>query len=134
MSAAQTPSAFTKVNLRDVEDSAVAFGLSEIQEARFCAGDLGAHATGLAHHVLRPGRRQAFGHRHVAAEEIYVVLSGHGRLRLDHEIIDVALRDAIRVAPTVARKFEAGPEGLELLVFGPSTPGDGEILSDFWTD
>jgi mannose-6-phosphate isomerase-like protein (cupin superfamily) len=134
MSGAEKPSAFTKVNLLDVKDSAVAFGVSEIQEARFCGDDLGAEATGCAHHILKPGKRQAFAHRHVAAEEIYVVLSGRGRLRLDQETIDVAARDAIRVAPTVARKFEAGADGLEILVFGPRTPGDGEILNDFWTD
>jgi hypothetical protein len=34
----------------------------------------------------------------------------------------------------VARAFEAGPDGLELLVFGPHHQGDGEILSeDPWT-
>jgi hypothetical protein len=41
--------------------------------------------------------------------------------------------DAIRVSPEVARAFEAGPEGLELLVFGPRRAGDTEILSgEFW--
>jgi hypothetical protein len=41
--------------------------------------------------------------------------------------------DAIRVAPHVARAFEAGPEGLELLVFGPHHEGDGEVMrDDFW--
>ena len=43
--------------------------------------------------------------------------------------------DAIRVAPTVARQFEAGDYGLELLAFGPRHDGDGELLKeDFWGD
>jgi mannose-6-phosphate isomerase-like protein (cupin superfamily) len=125
---------FTKVNLRDVKDSAVAFGLSEMQEARFCGRDLGAVSTGLAHHVLKPGKRQSFGHRHADAEEVYVVLAGSGRVKLDDEIIDVGPRDAVRVAPSVLRRFEAGPEGIEFLAFGPSHPGDGEIVPDFWAE
>ena len=37
--------------------------------------------------------------------------------------------DAIRISPPIARAFEAGPDGLELLVFGPRHAGDGEVLS-----
>jgi hypothetical protein len=41
--------------------------------------------------------------------------------------------DAIRVAPNVIRAFEAGPDGLELLAFGPRHEGDGEVLEeDVW--
>jgi mannose-6-phosphate isomerase-like protein (cupin superfamily) len=123
---------YTVKNLKEVEDSAVKFGIGEIQEARFAAEDVDAQDTGLAYHVLRPGKRQAFGHRHEAAEEIYVTLSGSGHLKLDDEVIEVGPMDAIRVAPKVARAFEAGPEGLEILAFGPRHKGDGEILQDFW--
>jgi hypothetical protein len=43
--------------------------------------------------------------------------------------------DAIRVAPPVARAFEADDEGLEILVFGPHRDGDAEIIEeDFWSD
>jgi hypothetical protein len=34
----------------------------------------------------------------------------------------------------VTRAFEAGPEGLELLVFGPHHAGDVEMVPDFWDD
>jgi mannose-6-phosphate isomerase-like protein (cupin superfamily) len=124
---------YTIKNLREVEDSAPKFGFSEVQEARFPREDLASETIGLALLVVRPGKRQAFAHRHSHAEEIYVVLSGSGRIKLDDEIHDVKLRDAIRVAPEVARAFEAGPDGLELLVFGPRHAGDGDILrDDFW--
>ncbi len=121
-------------NLREVEDLAVKHGFSETQEARFPREDLGAESTGLAYHVLRPGKRQAFGHRHREAEEVHVVLSGSGRVRLDDETVDIGPLDAIRVAPEVARAFEAGPDGLELLVFGPHHAGDSELIQDFWRD
>jgi len=125
---------YTRKNLREVDDSAAKFGISETQEARFAHGDLDAQDTGLSYHVVRAGRRQAFGHRHENAEEVYVVLSGGGYLKLDDEILQVGPMDAIRVAPEVTRAFEAGDDGLEVLAFGPRHAGDGELLPDFWTD
>jgi mannose-6-phosphate isomerase-like protein (cupin superfamily) len=125
---------YTVKNLRDVDDMAVKHGFSEHQEARFAREDLGAESTGIAYHVVKPGQRQAFAHRHEAAEEVHVVLSGSGRVRLDDDVVDVGPLDAIRVAPHVTRCFEAGPEGLELIVFGPHRADDAEIVPDFWTD
>jgi mannose-6-phosphate isomerase-like protein (cupin superfamily) len=129
------PMTYAKKNLREVEDMAVKHGFSETQEARFAREDLAAEAIGLSYHVVRPGKRQAFAHRHDGSEEIYVVLSGGGRLKLDDEIIEVGTMDAVRVAPQTARAFEAGDEGLELLAFGQHDPEDsGEIIQDFWGD
>ena len=124
---------YTIKNLRDVQDVAPKFGYDEVQEARFPQKDLDSETVGLAFHRVKPGRRQAFAHRHREAEEIYLIISGEGRMKLDDEVIDVAPMDAIRVAPTVARAFEAGDDGLELVVFGPRHAGDGEVLrEDFW--
>ena len=123
-------------NLRDVEDMAPKFGFDATQEARFCVRDLDAEKTGLALLRVKPGQRQAFAHRHDEAEEIYVVLSGSGRIKLDDEIVDVGPMDAIRIAPGVARSMESGDEGLEYIAFGPHHEGDGELLKneDFWGD
>jgi mannose-6-phosphate isomerase-like protein (cupin superfamily) len=123
---------YTIKNLKEVEDSAVKFGLSETQEARFAMKGLDAEQTGLAHLVVKPGKALAFAHKHEKAEEIYVVLAGTGRVKLDDEIVEVAPLDAIRVAPPVARSFEADDSGLELIVFGPHHEGDGELIQDFW--
>ncbi len=125
---------YTITNLEQVDDSAVKFGFAEIGEARFANDDLAAEHTGLSHHRLKPDRRQAFGHRHDEAEEVYVVLAGSGRVKLDDQIAEVAALDAIRVAPGVTRCFEAGSEGLELLAFGAQHPGDGEIIPGWWSD
>lgn len=125
---------FAIKNLREVADSAAEYGLSDIQEARFPREDLGAETTGFAYHVIRPGRRQAFAHRHEQAEELHVVINGTGRVKLDDEVREIGPLDAIRVSPAVTRAFEAGPEGLELLVFGPRHERDGEIVQGFWTD
>jgi quinol monooxygenase YgiN/mannose-6-phosphate isomerase-like protein (cupin superfamily) len=125
---------YTIQTLTDTEDSAAKFGFGELGEARFASDDLAAEQTGVSHHHLRPGKRQAFGHRHERAEEIYLVLSGTGRVKLGGEIEEIGPLDAIRVAPAVIRAFEAGPEGLELVAFGARLRGESEILHGWWTD
>jgi mannose-6-phosphate isomerase-like protein (cupin superfamily) len=125
---------YTIKQLTEVEDSAPKHGFGEIQEARFASSDLDTEQTGLSHHRLSAGNRQPFAHRHENAEEVYVVLSGSGRLKLDDEIIEVAALDAIRVAPQVTRCFEAGPGGLEVLAAGARHEGDGEIIPGWWKD
>ncbi len=125
---------YTKKNLRETTDSAPKFGLGELGEAHFPREELGAESTGLAYQVLKPGKRQAFGHSHDKAEEVYVVLSGGGRVRLDDEIVEIEALDAIRVAPAVKRAFEAGDDGLEWIVFGAHHEKDGELDKAFWQD
>jgi mannose-6-phosphate isomerase-like protein (cupin superfamily) len=121
-------------NLKDVEDSAVAFGLSPDVEARFARGVLAAEGSGLSYQRLAPGVRQSFGHRHAEQEETYVVLSGTGRVKLGDEVVELGPWDALRVAPEVARCFEAGPDGIELLAFGAGPAGDAETLPGWWAD
>jgi mannose-6-phosphate isomerase-like protein (cupin superfamily) len=124
--------AWTKLNLDEVEDAAPANGFGERWEARVAREDLGAERTGLTLFRIRPGMRSPFNHRHREAEEIYVVLSGAGLVKLGEEIRPVRPLDAIRIAPAVPRAFEAGPDGLELLVCGAHHQGDGEPVDDDW--
>ena len=126
---------YTIKNLREVTDSAAGRDFGAVQEARFARGDLEATDTGLSLHFVKPGCRQAFAHRHAKAEEIYVVLRGAGSAKLDDDVVEIGPMDAVRVAPTVARGFAAGPDGLELLVFGPHHDKDGELITEgFWSD
>jgi mannose-6-phosphate isomerase-like protein (cupin superfamily) len=128
------PAPYTLKKLTEVEDSAPRFGFEEVQEARFATDDLDAEDTGVSHHRVKSGRRQGFAHKHEDAEEVYVVLAGSGRVKLDDEIVEIEALDAIRVAPGVTRQFEAGPDGLELIAFGARHEGDGEILPGWWAD
>ncbi|HXP28721.1 MAG TPA: cupin domain-containing protein [Solirubrobacteraceae bacterium] len=125
---------YTIKNLTETSDSAPKFGLGELGEAHFPREELGAESVGLAYQLLKPGKRQAFGHRHDKAEEIYVVLSGSGRVRLDDEIVEIGALDAIRVEPSVTRAFEAGPDGIAWIVFGAHHEKDGELDREFWQD
>jgi mannose-6-phosphate isomerase-like protein (cupin superfamily) len=125
---------YVHVNLGDLDDAAPANGFGDRWEARVAGAALEAEDTGLTHFRLRPDKRSPFSHRHSNAEEIYVVLSGSGRIKLDDRLRDVGPLDAIRVAPSVARAFEAGPDGLELLAFGPRHADDGEPVDDPWVE
>jgi mannose-6-phosphate isomerase-like protein (cupin superfamily) len=124
----------SRVNLADVGDAAPANGFGDRWEARVAREDLHAEQTGLTYFRLHPGKRSPFVHRHKRAEEVYVILRGNGRIKLDEEIFDVRPLDAVRVAPGVARAFEAGPEGLEFMALGALYEADGEGVDDHWID
>ncbi|MEJ7788055.1 MAG: hypothetical protein WKF96_24915 [Solirubrobacteraceae bacterium] len=79
---------------------------------------------------LLAGKRRPFTHCHEAAEETYLIVHGTGRVRLGEELRDVGPLDAIRVAPSTPRAFEAGPDGLEFLAFGARHEDDGKPIDD----
>jgi len=125
---------FTHKKLTDVKDSAPEFGVGDVQEARFAKKDLDAEKTGISHVRLKPEQRSPFGHKHDEAEEVYVVIAGAGRMKLDDEIIEIETLDAIRVAPEVVRAFEAGSDGIEVIAVGARHDGDGEVIPGWWSD
>jgi mannose-6-phosphate isomerase-like protein (cupin superfamily) len=125
---------FTHKNLTEVKDSAAEFGHGDVLEFRSARDDLETDETGFSFHRLKPGKRHPFGHQHEEAEEVYVIVRGDGRLKLDDEVIEVERLDAIRVAPEVTRAFEAGDDGLEILAFGSHHDGDGKLIPGWWSD
>ncbi|HEY4896566.1 MAG TPA: cupin domain-containing protein [Solirubrobacteraceae bacterium] len=125
---------YTLKKLTDVEDAAIKSGFDSVQEARFAKEDLQAEETGVSLHRIKPGQRQPFAHRHDSAEEVYVVLAGSGRVKLDDDIVDLSELDALRVAPQVIRAFEAGDEGMQVLAVGARHDGDGDIIQGWWSD
>ena len=128
---------FTLLNLRsDVEDMAPRFGMGSDMEARFGRKALELENSGLSYFRLGAGYRVPFGHRHSEQEEIYLVVSGSARMKLDDDEIELGALDAIRVPGAVTRGMEGGPEGAEVVAFGaPNTDNkDTEMVSDFWQD
>jgi mannose-6-phosphate isomerase-like protein (cupin superfamily) len=123
---------YTVKSLTEVKDSAPDVGLDEFQQVRFAAGDLEAERTGFTLLTLKPDAHPGFAHRHEQAEEVYVVMAGSGRMKLDDEVLEITALDAIRVAPEVTRSFEAGPDGMNVIAFGPRHDGDGEAFFDWW--
>jgi len=126
---------YTKINLRaDVPDISGGRPTEGAVEGRFGRTPLATDQIGLSIFRYEPGFRAPVGHHHREQEEVYLVISGSGRMKLDDEVIDLAQWDAIRVSPEVGRAFEAGPDGLELVIAGGPKPegGDGEMIPDFW--
>lgn len=123
---------YTVKNINDVKDSGPDFGAEGRAEIRFAREALDAEDTGFTHHSLKPDIHSGFGHRHQEAEEVYLVINGGGRVKLDDDIVEIERLDTIRVAPQVWRSFSAGPDGLELIAFGPHHDSDGEIDPNWW--
>src|SRR5579862_5632894 len=125
---------YAKANLKQIEDAAAERG-PDI-EAHFARKHLGSEHLGVSYFRYAPGYRSPIGHRHREQEEAYVVIAGSGRVRLDDEVVELEPWDVLRVAPSVVRSFEGGPDGMELIAVGSDRPegGDGEMIPDHWTD
>ena len=129
--------AYTKVNLReDVDDQAPNFGLAPDLEARMARVPLELEHSGISYQRLAPNYRVPFGHKHKNQEEIYVVVSGSMRVKLNDEVVELRQWDAVRVPKETMRGFESGAEGVEILAIGaPNTgPGDAEVEQHWWSD
>jgi len=100
---------WARINFDEVDDMAARFGMESFGESRFLRDQVGCESIGAALYRIRPGARPGFGHRHAEAEELYVVLEGTGRMRLDDDSVD--LRPMDRRARRAARdpRARGGP-------------------------
>ena len=122
---------WTKASFNDLPDTSPK---DVSMQWRFARKALGSPELGVSRFTYEPGARMPFGHRHHRQEEIYVVVAGSGRAKLDDEVIEIEAWDALRVAPSVIRSFEAGPDGMDVVCIGGQKPdgGDNEGFPDFW--
>ena len=123
----------------DLEDFGSNFDGAPDLEFRMATKALELEQSGLSYQRIPPGYRFPYGHTHKQQEELYVVVRGSGRMKLDDEIVEVEEWDVVRVPPGTWRGYEAGPEGLEILVFGAPNLGedpreDVEGQRDWWAD
>ena len=128
---------YTKVNLKkDVEDQAPKFGFAPNLESRFARVPLKLERQGISYYKVAPGFRIPFGHRHEEQEEVYVVVNGTARIKLDDEVVELKTWDAVRVPGEVMRTFEAGSKGAEIIAIGaPNTDNkDTEMATGWWSD
>jgi mannose-6-phosphate isomerase-like protein (cupin superfamily) len=129
---------FTRKNLKvDLEDLGSNFDGPPDLEFRAATKALGLERAGLTYQRIPPGCRFPYGHTHKTQEEVYVVVHGAGRMKVGDKIFDLAEWDAVRVPPGSWRGYEAGPEGLEILVvgapnLGENPRGDVEGERDWW--
>jgi len=127
---------YTLVNLKAVEDMAPKFGYAPNLESRFARGALELQNSGLSYFKVAPHYRIPFGHRHDEQEEVYLVVNGSARLKIEEDIVHLREWDAVRVPPGATRGLEAGADGAEVVAFGaPNTQNrDAEMVPDWWTD
>jgi len=127
---------YTHKNLKQVDNMAPKFGMPDEMQARFARRDLEFEKAGASLFTLEPNFRIPFGHRHAEQEEVYVIVRGSARVKVDDEIVELGELDALRVGPGVMRQFEAGPDGVEYVAFGtPQTgPDETEMVPGWWSD
>jgi mannose-6-phosphate isomerase-like protein (cupin superfamily) len=131
---------FTLRNIReDLEDIGHRFDGPPDLEFRAATKALELQESALSYHRVQAGCRFPYGHKHDTQEEVYVVLRGSGRMKVDDQIVEVTEWDAVRVPPGSWRGYEAGPDGLEILVIGAPNLGenpreDVEGRRDWWAD
>jgi mannose-6-phosphate isomerase-like protein (cupin superfamily) len=127
---------YTLKNLKQVDDSAPAFGMSPDLEARFARKPLASKKIAVSYQRLLSNVRVPFGHTHAGQEEIYIVLSGGGHAKVGDEIVELQQWDALRVDPETMRAIEAGPDGIEYIaVGGPiGEQNDAAMVNGWWSD
>jgi mannose-6-phosphate isomerase-like protein (cupin superfamily) len=128
---------YTHLNLKeDVDDQAPNFGLSPNLEFRLARVPLDLENAGVSYLRIAPGFRIPFGHKHKNQEEVYVLVNGSARMKIEDEVRELKQWDAVRVDHDTMRGFEAGDEGAEFIAIGaPNTgPGDADMTQDWWRD
>ena len=118
-----TTTGYAHTNVDQIEDLAPKYGM-EFGEARVIRADIDAERVGLSYYRMKPNKRFGFGHKHHEAEEVYVILEGSGRVKIEDDILDLATLDVVRCAPEVMREFEAGPDGMVFLATGNHVKGE----------
>ncbi|MGA8744992.1 MAG: cupin domain-containing protein [Solirubrobacterales bacterium] len=84
---------------------------------------LGAQSLGARLWRLRPGQAST-RHRHFSQEELYVLLEGTGRIRVDGDLLELAPLDAVLVEAESIRQIFNDTDGEQLwLVVGAPPEG-----------
>ncbi len=95
------------------------------------AKQLAATRLGARFWRLRPGQASTW-HRHEQEEELYVVLEGCGRIRIDDETLELGPLDSLLVEPDSMRQIfnDTEDEALWLVVGAPQSPANTLEMSE----
>jgi mannose-6-phosphate isomerase-like protein (cupin superfamily) len=126
---------YTKANLRsDVENIAPKHDMPSEMDTRFARSAIDGKTLGLSLFKLDPGFRIPFGHKHSDQEEVYVIVRGSARVKVEDDVVELGEWDAIRFDKDTMRNVEAGPKGVEYLAFGAGDdPRDAEMAPGWWS-
>ncbi len=110
-------------------------------EVHFFTRELGCEQVAFSHRRMPPNAggipgMPGTGHRHKSQEEIYYVISGTMKLKLDDEVIDVGPGTAVRIEPeTVRYAWNDGSEDVELVMVSTKVDdprSEVEMQEAFW--
>jgi mannose-6-phosphate isomerase-like protein (cupin superfamily) len=124
---------YTVKNIKELDNMAVQYGIDGL-DARFARTPLGLRNFGFSVQSMTPNFRQPFGHHHGEQEEVYLVLRGDGRIKVDDDVVPLKEWDAIRVPANATRQLEAGAVGMDVLAMGAPHADDTEMLQGWWSD
>ena len=128
---------YTVQNLKEIENQGVKFGLDENNiQFRMAKDPLECEHCGISYLRLGPGWRAPWGHSHKTQEEIYILVNGSARMKVEDDLIEMKPFTAVRVSKDAMRGYEGGPDGADLIVVGaPKTgSGDADNVQDWWSD
>jgi mannose-6-phosphate isomerase-like protein (cupin superfamily) len=126
---------YTKTNLREVENMAPKFDMPDEMESRFARSAIEGKTLGLSLFTLAPNFRIPFGHKHAGQEEVYVIVRGSARVKVEDDVVELGQWDAIRFGKDTMRNMEAGPDGVEYIAFGAGDdPREAEMAPNWWSD
>ena len=128
---------YTKLNLKkDVEDQAPNYDMSPQLEFRVAREPLETENAAISYLRVAPNFRLPFGHTHDEQEEVYVLVGGRARIKLDDEVLELRPFDAIRIHRDTMRNLEGGPDGAELIRSGAPNagPGDVQMSPGWWSE
>lgn len=124
--------------LDELRDAADGYRTVPGSGPRFLRRELDADRVGLSRFTIPAGDRHGSqehpdgAHRHSRQQELYLVNTGSGRLKVDDEIIELEEGDAILVEPHAYRAFEADEE-MELFAAGaPIADDTASSRPGFW--
>jgi mannose-6-phosphate isomerase-like protein (cupin superfamily) len=111
-------------------------------EMRLMTSPLGCEQVAVTYRTMPPGTGQLkgrrTGHRHKTQEEIYFLIEGRMKVKLDDEVIEMGPGTAVRVAPEVTRSmWNHGDEEAVLVLVSTHDVDprrDAEVIQDFWPD
>ena len=103
---------FTLRNIKkDLDDIGSAINGAPELEFRAATKALRLEKAALSYQYVPPGYRFPYGHTHETQEEVYVVVGGSGRMKLDDEVVELEAWDAVRVPPGRGEGTRPGPRG-----------------------
>ena len=113
--------AYTMVDVTDLQGEGPGGMVKKVRR------ELGARAFGFNYFTFPPNQEgREHDHAEADMEEVYFVVKGSGRMRIDGEELELRPGRFVRVDPSSTRLPISGENGLEFVTFGAPITGGYE--------